>query len=169
MPAEFTKGDLFQQAGLLAYGHGCNCAGGMGAGIAIEFKRRWPRMFEEYTARCLDGRFGLGDVFPWTEGEHTIFNLGTQEHWKKKAQIPALVRSLEKMCELASHAGIARVGLPRIGAGLGGLDWTRVKKVLTEVGEKTDVTLLVFEQFVRAGQGGQVGAGGNESSGGSEA
>jgi O-acetyl-ADP-ribose deacetylase (regulator of RNase III) len=160
MPVLFTKGDLFATADLLAYAHGCNCAGAMGAGIAIEFKRRWPRMFDEYRARCEDGRFGLGDVFPWTEGEHTIFNLGMQEHWKKKAQIPALVRSLEKMSELATHAGIARVGLPRIGAGLGGLDWTRVKKVLTEVGAKTDVTLVVFEQFTR---------GRSELSGGSEA
>jgi O-acetyl-ADP-ribose deacetylase (regulator of RNase III) len=153
MPALFTKGDLFAAPELAAYAQGCNCAGAMGAGIAIEFKRRWPRMFEEYRARCLDGRFGLGDVFPWTEDDRTIFNLGIQEHWKKKAQIPALVRSLEKMCELAVHAGLARVGLPRIGAGLGGLDWTRVKKVITEVGDKEEnakVTMVVFEQFVHS-------------------
>src|SRR5580692_4205958 len=131
MPADFTKGDLFAAEDLRAYAHGCNCAGAMGAGIAIEFKRRWPRMFEEYRTRCEDGRFGLGDVFVWTEGEHTIFNLGTQEHWRKKAQISALVRSLEKMCGLATSAGIERIGLPRIGAGLGGLDWTRVKKVIS--------------------------------------
>ncbi len=152
MPAEFTKGDMFA-ADLRAYGHGCNCAGAMGAGIAIEFKRRWPRMFEEFRARCEDGRFGLGDVFVWSEGEHTIFNLGTQEHWRKKAQLPALARSLVKMTELAAHAGIERVGLPRIGAGLGGLDWPRVRKVITEVGEKTHVTMVVFEQFVRAAPG----------------
>jgi O-acetyl-ADP-ribose deacetylase (regulator of RNase III) len=150
MPAVFTRGDLFATADVHAYAQGCNCAGAMGAGIAIEFKRRWPRMFEEYRARCADGRFGLGDVFPWTEGDHTVFNLAVQEHWKKKAQIPALVRSLGKMCELAAHAGLSKVGLPRIGAGLGGLDWTRVKKVITEVGAKTDVTLVVFEQFLRA-------------------
>jgi O-acetyl-ADP-ribose deacetylase (regulator of RNase III) len=160
MPAVFTKGDMFATAELVAYGQGCNSAGAMGAGIAIEFKRRWPRMFEEYRARCEDGRFGLGDVFTWTEGEHTIFNLGMQEHWKKKAQIPALVRSLQKMCELAAHAGVSRIGLPRIGAGLGGLDWTRVKKVMSEVGDQTSVTLVVFEQFVR---------GRTELSGGSEA
>ena len=151
MPALFTKGDIFAAPDLKAYGHGCNCAGAMGAGVAIEFKRRWPRMFEEYAARCKDGRFGLGDVFMWAEGEHTIFNLGTQEHWRKKAQIPALARSLDKMCELAANAGIERVGLPRIGAGLGGLDWTRVKKVSFEVGAKTPVTLVVYEQFIRAG------------------
>ncbi|MDP9035350.1 MAG: macro domain-containing protein [Myxococcota bacterium] len=149
MAALFTKGDIFTAEHLRAYAHGCNCAGAMGAGIAIEFKRRWPRMFEEYAARCADGRFRLGDVFVWSEAGQTIFNLGTQEHWRKKAQIPALTKSLVKMLELASHAGIDRVGLPRIGAGLGGLDWTRVKKVITEAGKDSPVTMVVFEQFVR--------------------
>ena len=153
MPAVFIKGDLFATEGLTAYGHGCNCAGGMGAGVAIEFKRRWPTMFEEYAARCADGRFGLGDVFAWSEAGVTVYNLGTQLHWKKKAQLPALAVGLRKMVELAGHAGIERIGLPRIGAGLGGLDWTRVKKVITEVGDKADnatVTMVVFEQFVRS-------------------
>lgn len=149
MPTVFTKGDIFATPGLRAYAHGCNCAGGMGAGIAIEFKRRWPRMFEEYATRCADGRFGLGDVFAWSEEDLTIYNLGTQLHWRKKAQIPALATALARMVELASHASVERIGLPRIGAGLGGLDWTRVKKVLADVGEKTGVTLVVFEQFVR--------------------
>jgi O-acetyl-ADP-ribose deacetylase (regulator of RNase III) len=150
MPVLFRKGDIFFTEGLRAYAHGCNCAGAMGAGIAMEFKRRWPRMYEEYRARCADGRFRLGDVFVWSEGEHTIYNLATQEHWRKKAQIPALSRSLARMLELAGQAGIERVGLPRIGAGLGGLDWPRVKKVLTEAGAQSTVTMVVFEQFVRA-------------------
>jgi O-acetyl-ADP-ribose deacetylase (regulator of RNase III) len=152
MPVLFTKGDLFATPGLSAFAHGCNCAGAMGAGVAVEFKRRWPRMFDEYAARCADGRFGLGDVFVWNEGEETVFNLGTQAHWKEKARIPALVKSLGRMVELAELAGIERVGLPRIGAGLGGLDWPRVKKVLQEVGGPAKVTLVVFAQFVR-GQG----------------
>jgi O-acetyl-ADP-ribose deacetylase (regulator of RNase III) len=150
MPAVFVKGDIFADEGIRAYAHGCNCAGAMGAGIAIEFKRRWPRMFDEYVVRCADKRFALGDVFVWSEGEHTIYNLGTQAHWRKKAQLPALVKSLTKMLDLVSHAGIERVGLPRIGAGLGGLDWTRVKKVLVEIGVGTPVEMIVFEQFVRA-------------------
>jgi|SRR5882672_770761 len=149
MPARFTRGDIFASEDIRAYAHGCNCAGAMGAGIAIEFKRRWPRMYAEYAARCADGRFGLGDVFVWSEGERTIYSLGTQEHWRKKAQIPALTKALAKMLDLATHAGIERVGLPRIGAGLGGLDWTRVKKVITEAGAETKVTMVVFEQFVR--------------------
>jgi O-acetyl-ADP-ribose deacetylase (regulator of RNase III) len=107
-------------------------------------------MFAEYRARCEDGRFRLGDVFVWTEGERTIFNLGTQEHWKKKAQLAALSKALEKTVELASSAGIERVGLPRVGAGLGGLDWFRVRQVMERIGQSSSVTLVVFEEFAPA-------------------
>jgi hypothetical protein len=39
----------------------------------------FPRMFAEYKLRCADGRFGLGNVFVWNEGELTVYNLGTQD------------------------------------------------------------------------------------------
>jgi O-acetyl-ADP-ribose deacetylase (regulator of RNase III) len=150
MPTVFTRGDLFADRTLTAYGHGCNCAGAMGAGIAVAFKDRWPRMFDEYRSRCADGRFGLGDVFVWSEGEATIYNLGTQEHWRKKAQLPAVSRALTKMVSLAKAAGIERIGLPRIAAGLGGLDRSKVKGALEAAGEEPAVTLIVFEEFVPA-------------------
>ena len=149
MPTIFTKGDLFHSEGIRAYAHGCNCAGTMDAGVAVAFKKRWPRMFDEYRALCNDGRFRLGDTCVWTDGSETVYCLAIQEHWKTKAKLPALTKSLTKMVELAANAGIDRVGLPRIGAGLGGLDWTRVKNIANDVGKATRVTLVVFEQFVR--------------------
>ena len=148
MPTVFVCGDLFADPTISAYAHGCNCAGAMGAGIAVAFKERWPRMFEEYRGRCADGRFGLGDVFVWSEDDRTVYNLGTQEHWRKKAQLAALTRSLAKMVSLAKAAGIARIGLPRIAAGLGGLDWPKVKAALETAGAEPEVTLVVFEEFV---------------------
>ncbi len=150
MPAIFTKGDIFQTEGLRAYAHGCNCAGAMDTGVSLAFKKRWPRMFDEYRQRCEDGRFRLGDVFVWTQDDETVYNLAIQEHWKKKAKLAAFARSLERLVDLAAKANIERVGLPRIASGLGGLDWPRVRSVLVKVGETTKVQLVVFEQFVRA-------------------
>lgn len=150
MPATFTEGDLFSTDDVRAYAHGCNCAGAMGAGIAVEFKRRFPRMFEEYQQRCADGRFGLGDVFVWSEGDLVVYNLGTQEHWRKKATLPALTSAVGKMVALAEKGGVDRVALPRIGAGLGGLDWPKVRAVLESAGAETRVELLVFERYVES-------------------
>ena len=149
MPTSFVHGDMFNTPRVRAYAQGVSCAGTMDAGVAIAFKKRWPRMFEDYKARCDDKRFNLGDVIVWNEGDEVIYSLAIQEHWKKKATLPALNRALAKMLTLATAAGVTAIAMPRIGAGLGGLDWPRVKDVLTELGDTTDVALMVFEKFVR--------------------
>lgn len=149
MPVLFTKGDIFETGGK-ALALGCNCSGAMDAGIGVAFKKRWPAMFEEYRAHCADKRFHLGDVLVWSDGEVTVYCLAIQEHWKAKAKLAALAKALRKMVQLAAAAGIDRVGIPRLGTGLGGLDWGRAKSILEEVGNETPVILVVFEQFVRA-------------------
>ena len=150
MPTIFIQGDLFAEKDLSAYAFGATSSGHMDAGIAVAFKKRWPRLETEYAARCADGRFHLGDVFAFTEGETTVYTLALQEHWKAKAKLAALTRAMTRVVELATHAGITRIGLPRIGTGLGGLEWLRVKSVLSKVSEHSRVELIVFEKFVRA-------------------
>jgi O-acetyl-ADP-ribose deacetylase (regulator of RNase III) len=150
MPTRFLKGDLFHHGELQALAHGCNCAGAMGKGIAVEFRARYPEMYAEYKKRCEDGRFKLGDVFAWAEGGLTIFNLGTQATWRTKADIGAIGTSVRAMIRLAEERGIEKIGLPRIGAGLGGLPWEPIRTLLDEIGNETTVALIVFEEFVRA-------------------
>jgi O-acetyl-ADP-ribose deacetylase (regulator of RNase III) len=150
VPTTFVEGDIFAEKDLHAYAFGATSAGALDAGIAVAFKKRWPRLEEEYGARCKDGRFHLGDVFPFIDGETTIYCLALQEHWRTRAKLPALKKAMTRVIELATHAGIARVGLPRIGTGLGGLEWPRVKNVLGSLGLETPIELVVFEKFVRA-------------------
>lgn len=150
MPSTFVTGDLFR-AGLSALAHGCNCAGAMGKGIAVEFRTRFPAMYAEYKRRCNDGRFQLGDVFVWNENGLTIFNLGTQKTWRTKARMSDVETACRRMVKLAEEGGVARVGVPRIGAGLGGLDWAAVREMLTKLGDETKIELVVFEEYSRVG------------------
>lgn len=143
MPIEERIGDLFAQADLPALAHGCNCAGAMGAGIAVQFKKRWPAMYEDYRARCKDGRFRPGDVFAWEEAGRTVFNLGTEEHWRKGATLDYIERSVRAMLAEAEARGVTRVGLPRIGAGYGGLAWADVRATLERAAAGSPVTLVV--------------------------
>ncbi len=84
------------------------------------------------------------------DGETTVYSLALQEHWKSRAKLAALTKAMTRTVELAGRAGVARIGVPRIGTGLGGLDWPRVKSVLTKIGDETPVEIVVFEKFVRA-------------------
>lgn len=141
MPVSFETGDIFATAGICGYAHGCNCAGAMGKGIAVSFRKRWPAMYEEYRRQCRAGNFNLGNVFVWEEGGAVVFNLGTQKSWTTKAELWAIETSLVEMIHLAEQRGILQIALPRIGAGLGGLDWNDVRSTLLSLGNKTDATL----------------------------
>ena len=147
MSIVYVEGDLFAHQGLDGLAHGCNCIGAMGAGVAVEFKKRFPRMFTEYRRRCLAGEYVLGDVFPWKEGDVTVFNLATQKSARTPADLPSIERALHEMVQLASRDGVSRIGLPRLGADVGGLAWEPIRDVLETIGGRADVELVVFEKL----------------------
>ncbi|HET8939346.1 MAG TPA: macro domain-containing protein [Polyangiales bacterium] len=149
MPTALVKGDIFETPGIRAYAFGANTDGTMDAGISIAMKKRWPELAEAFAARCAGDKLNLGDVFVWTQGDVTVFALGIQQG-AKKPSMTALTHAIRRMLTLANEAKIGRVGIPRIGAGPSGLDWTRVRKMLAEISVGQPVRLDVFEQFVRA-------------------
>lgn len=145
----FKHGDLFT-SGLSAFAHGCNCQGAMGKGIALQFKQKYPAMYAEYKKWCTTGRFKLGSLMIWYDDKTatTIFNLATQERWDRGgASLPALQSSLEGMCEYAVRFEVKDIGLPLIGAGLGGLSPYAVKNTLIDTShEYPTVNLTVYQK-----------------------
>jgi len=142
MPLSERTGDLFE-ADEPALAHGCNCAGAMGKGIAVEFKRRWPDMYERYRDLCHNGEFNPGDVFTWTGPDKVIFNLGTQRTWRTKATLEFLRASVARMIDDARQHDIAAIAMPRIAAGLGGLGWDDVRDALVEIAPD-DIEIVVY-------------------------
>lgn len=150
MPATFAKGDLFSTDGLGAYALASNARGTMDKGVAVAFKKRWPKLATELGTRAANKSLALGDVVAFAEGDKTVYALILQEDEAKKAKLASLTKAANKLVELAAQSGIAQVGLFHPGTGKAGLDWARVKRILQEIGDRTEVTLVVFEQFVRA-------------------
>lgn len=145
MPVEYRTGDLFSSdADALA--HGCNCQGVMGAGIAVQFRKRFPEMFREYRARCLNGTFGVGSCFAWDAPDgKTIYNLGTQQYPGACARLEDVKTSLITMLTMPHKANhpIKTIALPRIGCGYGGLNWFDVKNVIEQVAAGQNFTDLI--------------------------
>lgn len=119
-------GNIFKLDSIYNYAHGCNCAGAMGKGIALQFKERFPLMYQEYKELCKTGQFSLGDVFLYEYQNGYIFNLGTQKTWKTKADIQAIQNGIAKMLSIASEKNVRQIALPAIGSGLGGLNFASV-------------------------------------------
>ncbi len=142
------EGDIFALQDVKNYAHGCNCAGAMGKGIALQFKKKFPDMYLEYRDLCKSGEFTLGDVYTYNYDSGYIFNLGTQASWRTKAKLDAIEKSLETMLLIAHEKEIKQIALPKIGAGLGGLKWEDVKDVIKRI-EKNfpHISLYIIENF----------------------
>jgi O-acetyl-ADP-ribose deacetylase (regulator of RNase III) len=151
MPLEFLSGDIFvNRVNAAALAHGCNCAGSMGAGVAVGFKERCPAMFEEFRRRCKakPPEFNLGDVFLWREkGKPAVFNLGTQPQPGRGATYPVVEAALRAMRKVADDEGIRTIAVPRIAAGYGGLSWKKVKAQIEAVFGGWGGTVFVYEEF----------------------
>lgn len=125
------KGDLieiFNQGKVDIIAHGANCRNVMDAGIAKQIKDKYPEAF--YADRYVDipeGIWRLGKM-SYTE-DQTIFNLYTQEEPGPNANLCAIKLSLKL---LARYTRNLTVGLPRIGCGIGGLNWEDVKPIIIE-------------------------------------
>lgn len=151
MPVEYVSGDLFvNRVKAEALAQGCNCAGSMGAGIAVGFRERYPAMFEEYRRRCkaYPPEFVPGDVFLWREeGKPAVFNLGTQPRPGRGASYPVVEAALKAMRAAADEAGVTSVAMPRIAAGYGGLSWKKVRALIDATFADWPGTLYVYEEF----------------------
>ncbi len=142
------EGDIFKIHQIKNYAHGCNCAGAMGKGIALQFKSRFPDMYEQYRTLCRSNKFAVGDVFRYPYKDGVVYNLGTQRTWKEKAKMEYIEKSIHTMMKLAVVDGTREIAMPAIGAGLGGGNWNDIKRMISDVASNhPSVDLYVVEQY----------------------
>lgn len=151
MTVILTSGDIFDSK-TDAYVNAVNCVGVMGAGIARQFKVRYPRMNEDYVGACSRGEVRIGnlhvfdtlDIFP-----RYIINFPTKYHWKEMSRIESIEFGLEDLKRIMREYDIQTASMPALGAGLGGLLWEPVKKKVIEHFEnEKDVKILLFEPHI---------------------
>lgn len=143
-----SEGDIFKIPQIKNYSHGCNCGGAMGKGIALQFRKRFPLMYEQYKELCREGKFEVGSVFCYHYEHGVVFNLGTQKSWKVKAQLEYIEASFREMLEIARNSGIKEIAMPAIGAGLGGESWDEIKKIINNAAyDYPSIDLYCVERY----------------------
>ena len=152
MASTFLSGDIIHattdRSGRRALAFGADCSGTMNSGIAVALKKQWPAFAEAFFAHGSTGKMQVGDIFTWRDGELAIYALGIQKG-SAKPKFSSFERALKTAIEHAAAEGIHSLLLPRLTGGKSGLDWTRAKKLLTELGTGSATQLVVFEKFVR--------------------
>lgn len=103
-----------------------NTVGVMGKGLALQFKEKFPENFNKYKKYCNSKDFTVGKLLIITENDKKIINFPTKIHWKDKAKLKFIEDGLEKLKIAIEKRNIKSVAMPKIGCGLGELDWNTV-------------------------------------------
>jgi len=100
-----------------AYVNTINCVGVMGAGIAAEFKKRYPNMFKEYQAECLMHGIKPGDcwTFQDTESKAFLLNLAVKRDWREWTTKEWLELSLKSFKLEVLERKIKSISMPLLG------------------------------------------------------
>lgn len=107
-----------------------NCVGVMGKGLALEFKKRFPEMFEDYRRRCNAGEVRMGTPYIYKASTPFILNFPTKDHWRNMSYYLGIEQGLDYVAENFEKLGITSLAVPALGCSNGGLDWNRVRPMI---------------------------------------
>lgn len=118
-----------------------NCVGVMGAGLALEFKKRRPIVFAIYNDYCKLGMIKPGRPVYIS---HPIFGdeydgylmFPTKNHWKDSSKLEYITSGLEyirnNIMEMMFDTIPCWMAFPKLGCGYGGLNYNAVRPIMVE-------------------------------------
>ncbi|XP_034483968.1 ADP-ribose glycohydrolase OARD1 [Drosophila innubila] len=137
-----VNGDLFSASADYSM---CHCVAAdlrMGKGIAVKFRNKFGQM-----AALQKQNVQPGGVAILQHQDRYIYYLITKQSSWGKPTYQLLHSSLSAMQEHMAKHNVQKLALPRIGCGLDGLNWTKVKDMLLEIFQ-ADATELVVYNYV---------------------
>lgn len=122
-----------------------NTVGVMGKGLALEFRKRYPDMYEDYLRRVKRHEVKLGCPYllkrlvpPW------ILVFPTKEHWRSVSRLADIEAGLEHLERNYRVWGITLLAVPPLGCGLGQLEWTIVGPTLYRHLTELDIPVELY-------------------------
>ena len=109
-----------------------NCVGVMGKGLALGFKQHFPDNFNAYKQACQAGKVRPGQLFNFSEGNVVIVNFPTKVHWRDPSRYEWIEQGLEALAAELPRLNVAAIAIPKIGTGLGGLSWPKVRDLIVK-------------------------------------
>ena len=125
-----------------------NCVGVMGAGIALEFKKRFPEMYEDYVERCHRGEVKLGKPYFYPRLlPPSILNFPTKDHWRSVSRLTDIIKGLEYLEKHYKEWGITSLAIPPLGCGQGQLEWRVVGPTLYRYLSRINVPIELYAPY----------------------
>jgi len=134
--------------------HGCNCMSTMGAGIAPQMAKAFgvdEYPLESFTRKGDINKLGQIEWFlerdgaiPFVVNSYTQYNYGSnhKDGTSRPIDYDALTMCMRKI----NHQFKGKhIGLPKIGAGLAGGDWNRIKTIIQTELKDMKVSVVIYK------------------------
>ena len=148
-PVKIYEGNLFD-TNCKTLVNTINCVGVMGKGIALEFKKRFPLMFDDYKQKCNRKEIQLGHPYVWKDpydafGENPyVLNFPTKGHWQFPSELRQIELGLKFFLENYKEWNLESIAFPPLGCGNGGLDWNVVKPLMLKYLDQVDIPVEIY-------------------------
>lgn len=125
-----------------------NCVGVMGKGVALEFKKRYPKMYEEYSSLCEQKYIHPGIPYYYTDLTGTsILLFPTKDHWRSPSRIEYIINGLKWFADHFQELGIKSIAFPPLGCGNGGLSWETVGPIMYRELSKLPIEIEIYAPY----------------------
>ena len=142
---QYIKGNLFTSNSKVIV-NTVNTVGVMGKGIAADFKKYYPEMFQQYKVRCDNGAFDIGNLFLYKTSNKWVLNFPTKKHWREKSTLDYIEKGLVQLVSDATRLQITDISMPKLGCGNGGLEWeTEVKPLVEKYLKKAPINVSIYD------------------------
>ena len=139
----YIEGDIFKSPAQVIV-NTVNTVGVMGKGIALEFKKRYPDMFQAYRDICDRRKLKIGSLMLYYEPDHWVLLFPTKENWRNPSRMEFIEAGLAKFCRTYAEKGITSVAFPKLGCGNGELNWSEVQPVMEKYLKDLPIDIYIY-------------------------
>ena len=152
----FEEGNIFEgMCDVIC--HQVNCRGVMGSGIAKEVRWRFPEVYKKFRETYSNKMNVLGevDIISVAEGHRFIVNMYAQDNYLPRGirhtDYWAFEECVRKMKDFFyERRKEISIGFPyNIGCGLGGGDWSVIKRILEKYFNNTEWDIVIWKLVKR--------------------
>lgn len=140
---KYLEGDIFSTPAQTIV-NTVNTVGVMGKGIALEFKNRYPDMFDNYKIACEKKKLKIGRLMLCYEPDHWVLLFPTKEHWRKPSRLEYIEQGLIKFTNIYAESGITSIAFPKLGCGNGELNWDEVRVLMEKYLKGLPIDVYIY-------------------------
>lgn len=143
MPLTVLKGNLFTSSAQTLV-NTVNCVGVMGAGVAFEFRLRYPEMYARYVELCEQRQIAIGSLWLFKGASRWVLNFPTKTDWKLPSRMQYLEAGLRKFVDTYVDKKITSAAFPVLGAGKGGIPESQSLQLMKQHLEQCSISIEIY-------------------------